>query len=87
MPDATEEEREAARENLRNYAKVVVGIAKRLVKEERERAKETPTTAPSRAVRKRYSGATPRAGVRSGCDALFSSAPQALPPFPAEERS
>ncbi len=40
MPDATEEEREAARENLREYALVVVRIAERLVKEEAERARE-----------------------------------------------
>ena len=40
MPDTTEEEREAARENLREYALIVVGIAKRLAKEESKRAKE-----------------------------------------------
>jgi hypothetical protein len=40
MPNATEEEREAARENLREYATVVVGIAKRLVREEAEHARE-----------------------------------------------
>jgi|CXWL01.1.fsa_nt_gi hypothetical protein len=40
MPDATEEECEAARENLREFAVVVVGIAKRLAKEESEHARE-----------------------------------------------
>ena len=40
MPNATEQEREAARENLRKFAMVVVGIARRLAKEESERAKE-----------------------------------------------
>ena len=38
MPHATTEEREAARENLRAFAAVVVGIAKRLALEEREQA-------------------------------------------------
>ena len=38
MPHATAEEREAARENLRAFAAVVVGIAKRLALEEREQA-------------------------------------------------
>lgn len=38
MPHATMEEREAARENLRAFAAVVVGIAKRLAQEEREGA-------------------------------------------------
>lgn len=38
MPQATAEEREAARENLRAFAAVVVGIAKRLALEEREQA-------------------------------------------------
>lgn len=36
MPDATKEEREVARENLREFAVVVIGIAKRLAKEESE---------------------------------------------------
>lgn len=40
MPNALEEEREAARENLREYAKIVVGIAKRLAREEPEQARE-----------------------------------------------
>ena len=40
MPDATEEEREAARENLRQYALVIVQIAERLAREEPKRAKE-----------------------------------------------
>lgn len=40
MPNATEHEREVARENLRECAKIVVGIAKRLAKEENERARE-----------------------------------------------
>ncbi len=40
MPAATGEEREAARENLREFAVVVVGIAKRLAREESEQAKE-----------------------------------------------
>lgn len=40
MPNATEEEREAARKNLREYAVIVVEIAKRLAKEEAEHAKE-----------------------------------------------
>ena len=40
MPNATEEERGAARENLRKYAVIVVGIAKRLAREEAEHAKE-----------------------------------------------
>ena len=40
MPDATEEEREAARENLREYAVIVVAIAKRLAKEESKRSQE-----------------------------------------------
>ena len=40
MPNATKEQREAARENLRQYAKIVVGIAKRLAREEAEQAKE-----------------------------------------------
>ncbi len=38
MPHATVQEREAARENLRAFAVVVVGIAKRLALEERDRA-------------------------------------------------
>lgn len=38
MPHATVEEREAARENLRAFAAVVVGIAKRLALEEQEQA-------------------------------------------------
>jgi len=38
MPRATAEEREAARENLRAFAVVVVGIAKRLALEEQEQA-------------------------------------------------
>lgn len=38
MSNATEEEREVARENLRTYALVVVGIVRRLVLEEGERA-------------------------------------------------
>ena len=38
MPNATVEEREVARENLRAFAVVVVGIAKRLALEEREQA-------------------------------------------------
>ncbi len=38
MPDATAEEREVARENLRAFALVVVGIARRLAQEEREQA-------------------------------------------------
>lgn len=38
MPDATAEEREVARENLRAFALVVVGIARRLALEEREQA-------------------------------------------------
>lgn len=40
MPNSTEREREAARENLREFAMVIVGIAKRLVKEESEHARE-----------------------------------------------
>lgn len=40
MPDATGEEREAARENLREFAVVVAGIAKRLAKEEAEQVRE-----------------------------------------------
>lgn len=36
MSDATDEEREAARDNLRQYAEVVLGIAKRLATEEIE---------------------------------------------------
>lgn len=39
MPDATEVEREAARENLHQYAGIVFGIAKRLMREEREAAR------------------------------------------------
>ena len=38
MPYATPEERDAARENLRAFAVVVFGIAKRVVMEEHERA-------------------------------------------------
>lgn len=38
MPLATSQEREAARENLRAFAMVVVGIARRLALEEREQA-------------------------------------------------
>ena len=38
MPHATKEEREAARENLRAFAVVVVGIARRLALEEQEQA-------------------------------------------------
>jgi len=38
MPDATDEEREAARENLRQFAVIVVGMAKRLAREEREQS-------------------------------------------------
>ena len=38
MPRATAEEREVARENLRAFALVVVGIARRLALEEREQA-------------------------------------------------
>ena len=38
MPHATAEEREVARENLRAFALVVVGIARRLALEEREQA-------------------------------------------------
>lgn len=38
MPHATAEEREAAREHLRAFAAVVVGIAKRLALEERDQA-------------------------------------------------
>ena len=38
MPQATAEEREAARANLRAFAVVVVGIAKRLALEERDQA-------------------------------------------------
>lgn len=38
MPHAAAEEREAARENLRAFAVVVVGIAKRRALEEREQA-------------------------------------------------
>lgn len=41
MPHATVEEREAARENLRAYAAVVVGIARRLALEERDQAIRT----------------------------------------------
>ncbi len=37
MPDATEVEREAARENLRQYAEIIIRIATRLAKEEAER--------------------------------------------------
>ena len=40
MPNATEAEREAARENLREFAIIVVGIAKRLAREETKHAKE-----------------------------------------------
>ena len=40
MPNATEEEREAARENLRQFAVIVVGIAKRIAREEAERGRE-----------------------------------------------
>ena len=40
MPDAAEEEREAARENLRQYATIVVAIAKRLAREEAKHARE-----------------------------------------------
>lgn len=40
MPNATEQEREAARENLREFALIIVGIAKRLAREENERARE-----------------------------------------------
>jgi len=36
MPDATDEEREAARENLRQYAGIVLRIATRLATEETE---------------------------------------------------
>lgn len=38
MPHATAEEREAARENLRAFAVVVVGIARRIALEEQEQA-------------------------------------------------
>jgi len=38
MPGATDEEREAARENLRTYASVVLRIATRLATEEYEQA-------------------------------------------------
>ena len=41
MPNATEEQREAARENLREFAVIVVEIAKRIAREEAEHAKET----------------------------------------------
>lgn len=40
MPNASEEEREAARENLREFATIVVEIAKRLVREEAEHVRE-----------------------------------------------
>ena len=40
LPTATVGKREEARENLREYAKIVVGIAQRLVREENERARE-----------------------------------------------
>ena len=40
MPNATEQEREAARESLREFALIIVGIAKRLAREENERARE-----------------------------------------------
>lgn len=40
MPNATEAEREAARKNLREYALVVAGIAKRLVRQDAEQARE-----------------------------------------------
>jgi len=36
MPDASDKEREAARENLRQYAEVVLRIATRLATEETE---------------------------------------------------
>jgi hypothetical protein len=44
MVGATEEEREAARENLREYAAVVLRIATRLATEEWEAAKKGDTT-------------------------------------------
>lgn len=40
MSDATEEEREAARKNLREYAKIVARIAERIAGEEPKRAQE-----------------------------------------------
>ncbi len=40
MPDATGEEREIARENLRAFAAVAMGIAKRRALEERESIRE-----------------------------------------------
>ena len=40
MLNASEEEREAARENLREFAIAIVGIAERIAKEKAERAKE-----------------------------------------------
>lgn len=40
MPNETEEDREAARENLRQFATIVVGIAKRLAREETKHSKE-----------------------------------------------
>ena len=40
MPDATDEEREAARDNLRQYAEVVLRIAIRLVTEEIEKERK-----------------------------------------------
>ena len=39
MPHATEVEREAARENLRQYAEIILRIAKRLAKKDMEREK------------------------------------------------
>jgi len=40
MPRATEVERDAARENLREYAKVILRIATRLAKEKAERERK-----------------------------------------------
>ena len=40
MPYATKEEREAARENLRQYAEVILRIATRLAEEKAEREKQ-----------------------------------------------
>src|SRR3989344_614168 len=41
MPNATDQEREAARENLREFAKVIVGIAERIMHEQQNTTRYT----------------------------------------------
>lgn len=41
MPDTTEEEREAARENLKNFAAVMLRVFTRMAKEDQDQAQES----------------------------------------------